>query len=505
MNAVLVRFKQEFFGFVTGVEYAAREIEGGYAVLNEDGEEIPVPTSTVEVAAKKAPYPPPSQRVSQKPTSSELEALKNAKAVQPTESAKQPPLPKGGGIVSQILSGEQEAPQQQVEEAVEEEEERLTPADEKRLKAERRLASIREKLEPHTQPALKEGQCWLSDLTGGRLPDSNVDHIITAKPADHFPEKLRADIPEFNLHHCWDPNVLEDIHLSYVNDEKLLLTGFPGSGKTTSPEQYCAIVQHPFMKINGKSGIDASAFIGFLWAGPKGTSFEEGLLPVAMRHGYVMVIDEVFKIPPEIQMNFQTVYEESGFLLLDEKPGVLAEKLVKPHPDFRLIATDNARGVGDNFEKFGATQVQDTSTLDRFRITCDVPYLSEADEVKALSALFPEVPDDTVTRFVRIANLVRDGYSTNAVSLTLSMRGLKTMCRLYLSNISEESCFKKVYFAKVGDDVEVDTVQGYLDTVDLDRSVPVISSAQRPRAALENDEGRSESVPWKRSGADVPF
>ena len=310
-------------------------------------------------------------------------------------------------------------------------------------------------------------QCWLSDLTNGRLPASAVDHIITCYPPDHFPEHIRQDIPVFDIYHEWDPDVLENIHMSHTLNIKNLLVGHPGSGKTTSTQQYAALIGQPFMKINGKSGIDGSAFIGFLIAGANGIQFSEGLLPVAMRNGYLLTIDEVFKIPAEIQMNFQTVYEEGGTLLLDEKPGLLCDKLVHPHVDFRLMSTDNARGVGDNFEKFGATQVQDTSTLDRFGLTVFVPYLKPELESKVLKRMFPEVKEGSLLDLCRFANLVREAYNQSNLSLTLSMRGLKAAARLLIMGLSEASAIRSVYMNKLAEDAEINTADGFITTVGL--------------------------------------
>lgn len=316
-------------------------------------------------------------------------------------------------------------------------------------------------------PFLKPGQFWLTDLTEGVLPTSKVNHIITTYAEDHFPEPIRADIPEVNIYHAWNADVLESIHMAHTLNVKNLLNGFPGSGKSTSTEQYGAWVRQPYMKLNGKSGIDGSAFIGFLWANSTGTQFAEGLLPVAMRNGYLLTIDEVFKIPAEVQMNFQTVYEENGFLLLDEKPGLLADKLVHPHPDFRLMATDNCLGTGDSFEKFGATQVQDSSTLDRFGLTVLVPYLPLSVEVGVLHQMYPNIKEASLSRLVKTAGLVREAYQKSNVSLTLSMRGLKVMARLMAQGVSELHAFTMTYTSKLADDAEINTVQSFITTAGL--------------------------------------
>jgi cobaltochelatase CobS len=487
------------FGFTQGEYYQGQKVAGGWKIKNEDGDDIVLPDNMVTVQTqpiqqtllKAAP-------VGQKMSKEEEDALTLALSVQgqatSIASQKQIPTPESPGILAQILNGE-EASTGGIP--------HITPTNLADMSLTEDLRRVHELLKPPATPLLEEGQCWLSDLTEGVLPSSGMDYRITTYAWNHFPEHLRQDIPDYDIFHEWDPNVLEDIHLTHTENLKGLLVGGPGSGKSTSYQNYAGLILHPFMKLNGKSGIDASTFLGFLWANASGTEFSEGLLPVAMRHGYMLCIDEVFKIPADIQMNFQTVYEESGFLLLDEKPGTLHDKLIKPHPDFRLFATDNAKGTGDNFDKFGATQVQDTSTLDRFGLTTDTPYLPQKKEVKALCRLFPKLEDDVIARFVRTANMIREAYWKSDVSLTLSMRGLKVMCRLYVRGISEAVAFKKGYLAKLSEEDEIDVCNGFASTVGLSEDSPLMSPAQVPKS-----EEPAAPKPWdKRSSksSDIPF
>lgn len=409
-----------------------------------------------------------------------LEAFRNSQSSGQTPAAPGAPVAVDKkSIVSQILGEEMKAAGVAGD---------GTPEDLRRLEE---IMRMRKRLAPHP-PKLQVGQFFLTDVTEGRPPKSGVDHVISTYPLDHFPEALRRDIPEVNPFHVWDPDVLEAIHMSHKLNVKNLLTGFPGSGKSTSIKEYAALIGQPFMKINGKSGIDGSAFIGFLWASNGGTEYAEGLLPVAMRNGYLLCVDEVFKIPPEIQMNFQTVYEEGGTLLLDEKPGLLADKLVQPHPDFRLMATDNCLGTGDNFEKFGATQVQDTSTLDRFGITVMVPYMEQKIETATLFRMYPTAHEDSINRLVKAAGLIREAYRVSNVSLTLSMRGLKVMARLLSQGVSEYAAFVMVYLSKLADDAEINTAKAFVDTVGLSKDA-FAATDQEPDAL---EPSLWVQVPW---------
>lgn len=489
MNQIKVSPNVSINGLIEGTVYDAEKHGHVYYVEVPGNGKVTMPEEyIIEVATNPWDLGTP---VSQAVSAAEEQALKMARGSALKTSA--PSTEKSDmGILEKILS-EEKATFKAVESTTKE---AAAPKQDNKEKEEA-LQKIRNKLIPHASPRLKDRQFWLTDLTEGRLPESGMDHIITCYGPNHFPENMRDDIPEFDMFYDWNPDVLEMIHLSHETGEKLLAVGYPGSGKSTGVEQYSAAIDQPFMALNGKSGIDASSFLGFLWASANGTEFAEGLLPVAMRNGYSMCIDEVFKIPPEIQMNFQTVYQESGCLLLDEKPGTLSDKLVKPHSEFRLYATDNAKGTGDNFEKFGATQVQDTSTLDRFGLTVDVPYLPQEREELVLQRMFPDIPKKTIARFVLVANMVRESYTKSDVALTLSMRGLKVMCKLYLKGINEQVCFKRAYMEKLGEEEEINTALSFGETVGLSAEVPVISPTQAAKATADAAGDDEVVLPWE--------
>lgn len=196
------------------------------------------------------------------------------------------------------------------------------------------------------------------------------------------------------------------------------------TGKTSGIRQFAAHIQQPYMRFNGKDGIEQSSFLGYPWATSAGMEWKDGLLPQGCKLGYLVCIDEVFKIPAGIQMAMQNLYEKDGTLMLDDKPGDYHEKLVVPAPEFRLFLTDNVRGTGDNFEKFASTQMQDTSTLDRFGLTIEQDYLPHDAEVSMLSGMYPDVQVININLLVKFAGLVRAGYKAGEISLTLSPRGL---------------------------------------------------------------------------------
>jgi cobaltochelatase CobS len=325
------------------------------------------------------------------------------------------------------------------------------------------------KPKPKPKPKLKKGEFFLSTVTGGKLPESGIDHIMCITPKKNFAKDMLSDIPKVDETYVWDADLLEQMWLSYSLNAKMLITGWPGTGKTTAVQQFAAWVQHPVMRFNGKDGIEASSFLGYVWVTQvKGASvmeWKDGMMPQGVAQGYIVLIDEVMKLPAGIQMAMQNLYERGGYLTLDDKPGTQADKVVLPHAMFRMFLTDNVKGTGDNFDKFAATQVQDTSFLDRVDLTYTSEYLPEPAENKMLRAKFPDLADDVIRKFVKFARLVRNAYIQSEIGITLSPRGLQTMCELMSFVPEPKICIRMAFLNKLAEQDEIDAVNQMLKTV----------------------------------------
>lgn len=310
---------------------------------------------------------------------------------------------------------------------------------------------------------LLPNQIYLSSITDNVLPASGIDHVITVYPEDTWDEEHRENIPEVDPYFHWDADVLEEGLLSYELNTPWLCVGPPGTGKTSAGKQLAALLRQPYARFNGKDGIEPAAFLGYMTIKDGDTLWRDGLMAQAVEHGYYMAIDEIFKLPPGIQMAMQSLYERDGFLMLDEKPGTIKDKHIYPRKEFRILGTDNTKGTGDDLDKYPAGQMQDISSIDRFGITTEVGYLRPEVERKMLHTRYENVSEVTIKRAVAFANLVRDSFMESGdLSLTMSPRGLMVVCELIEKGISLERALTMTYLTKLGDDSEVNVAKGYI-------------------------------------------
>jgi MoxR-like ATPase len=306
-------------------------------------------------------------------------------------------------------------------------------------------------------------QILLTDITEGLKPRSGINHVITRYPDDHWAEEHRENIPKIDEMYQWDPDVLESLWLGYQMNENVLLVGPPGSGKTKATQQFAAWLRQPFARFNGKDSIEASAFLGYTWATKEGMEWRDGLMPQAVASGYLTAIDEIFKLPPGIQMALQSLYEKDGFLMLDEKPGTIKDKHIHPRMEFRIVGTDNTKGTGDGIDQYAAGQQQDISSLDRFGITQNVSYMKQAREVHMLEKRYPLVDKVAIKKSVTFANLVREAFMNQGdLSLTMSPRGLMVVCGLLENKVSLETALELSYVNKLGDQGEIRVAKKFI-------------------------------------------
>ena len=121
----------------------------------------------------------------------------------------------------------------------------------------------------------------------------------------------------------------------------VLLEGPTSAGKTSLVEYLAKRIGHRCVRINNHEHTDIQEYTGSYAADSNGKiSFQEGILVQALRKGYWVILDELNLAPSE-------VLEALNRLLDDNRELYLAEinEVVKPHPNFRLFATQNPAGA----------------------------------------------------------------------------------------------------------------------------------------------------------------
>ena len=121
----------------------------------------------------------------------------------------------------------------------------------------------------------------------------------------------------------------------------------------------------------------------------------------------------------------QRVLEVSGRLtLLDQN------KVIKPHPAFRLFSTADTVGLGDTSGLYHGTQQINQGQMDRWSIVTTLNYLAHDEEVEIVLAKAhhyrTQEGRDIVNKMVRLADLTRNAFANGDLSTVMSPRTVIT-------------------------------------------------------------------------------
>ena len=140
-----------------------------------------------------------------------------------------------------------------------------------------------------------------------------------------------------------------------------------------------------------------------------------------MRKGAVLLIDEIDLASNKI-MCLQAILEGKGYL--NKKTG----EYVSPADGFTIIATANTKGKGSDDGRFIGTNILNEAFLERFSITMEQEYPSNAIETKILVKEFERLEisgmEDYIKCLVTWADVIRKSFYEGAIDELISTRRL---------------------------------------------------------------------------------
>ncbi len=241
----------------------------------------------------------------------------------------------------------------------------------------------------------------------------------------------RSDyVPEIDPDYRFDRDTTLAILAGFAHNRRVMVQGYHGTGKSTHIEQVAARLNWPCIRVNLDSHISRIDLIGkdaiVLQEGKQVTEFREGILPWALQNSVALVFDEYDAGRPDVMFVIQRVLEVEGKLtLLDQN------KVIKPHPYFRLFATTNTVGLGDTTGLYHGTQQINQGQMDRWSIVSTLNYLEHEAESsivlgKVASFNATEAGQRVIANMVSVADLTRKGFINGDVSTVMSPRTVLT-------------------------------------------------------------------------------
>ena len=227
--------------------------------------------------------------------------------------------------------------------------------------------------------------------------------------------------PAIDPAYSFDPEVTLAILAGFVHNRRVLVQGAHGTGKSTHIEQVAARLNWPAVRVNLDGHITRSDLVGrdaiVVRDGAQVTEFVEGMLPWALQNPVALIFDEFDAGRPDVMFVIQRVLEKDGRLtLLDQN------RVITPHPSFRLFATANTVGLGNLTGLYHGTQLLNQAQIDRFNVVATLNYLAPEKEAEIVLAQVPDADRSVVDKMIAVAELTRDGFAAGDLSTVMSPR-----------------------------------------------------------------------------------
>jgi cobaltochelatase CobS len=271
----------------------------------------------------------------------------------------------------------------------------------------------------------------------GEIPKGKV---VTRKATDVFgitkaKDMFAFDVPVFE----WDgrhPHVpaLDENYIfrpyelfralwSLITNKRSWLTGHSGTGKTSLCEQIAARLNWPTIVVNFDSEISRMDLIGrevlINEGGTTVSKFVDGVLPMAMQGPYLLVCDEIDFVRSDVSYVLQRALQGDGMVLTED-----GGRTVRPHPMFRISATGNTKGQGDDTGLYPGARQQTEAFRDRFTCWISVDYLDETERMQLIKAKVNGIDTPTANKLNKYATEHMTAFKGAQVIQPLTPRGI---------------------------------------------------------------------------------
>src|SRR5437762_898605 len=270
-------------------------------------------------------------------------------------------------------------------------------------------------------------------LDPSATPDMTIDvrntfglDVAMRVPAFSKPNEY---VPDLDTAYVFDRETTLAILAGFAHNRRVLVQGYHGTGKSTHVEQIAARLNWPCVRVNLDSHISRIDLIGkdaiVLKEGKQVTEFREGILPWALQRPVAICFDEYDAGRPDVMFVIQRVLEAQGRLtLLDQN------RVIRPHPAFRLFSTTNTVGLGDTTGLYHGTQQINQGQMDRWNIVATLNYLPHDAEQEIVLAKVPSYNNEEgqrrISAMVALADLTRNGFINGDISTVMSPRTVIT-------------------------------------------------------------------------------
>lgn len=263
-------------------------------------------------------------------------------------------------------------------------------------------------------------------VSGGALGLGSAE-LAVVDPA------VASMVPPSNSNYIFARSALYELllYLTEPSHDALFLSGPTGCGKTSAVFEVAARLHWPLESVTLSQKSEVSDLIGTHILEHGQLRFSYGPLARAMLYGEILLLNEIDLMSPGELAALNDVLEGRA-LTISANNG----EVIKPHPFFRVVATANSKGLGDESGAYHGVKLQNQAFLDRWRF-CEVGYPSAAQERLMLERACPKLNPDFRDGILRFAAEVRLGHNSGLDNRALLQRLEQAEVRLLAATMQD--------------------------------------------------------------------
>jgi len=227
-------------------------------------------------------------------------------------------------------------------------------------------------------------------------------------------------VPEIDPNYVFNLDVLKTLMMGLEMRIPTYLWGHAGTGKTTIYEQIAAYTRRPLFRVQHTANMEEEHIVGGWRLRDGKTHFELGPLAMAMKYGWLYMADEYDFGRPEVTSVYQAVLEGKPLVIKEADP---ENRVIKPHPDFRIVATGNTNGQGDETGLYTGTNLQNSANYERFGVVQKMDYMAKELEERLVSQQ-GKIPMADAKKLVDFAKRIREEFDGGRLGNPISPRSL---------------------------------------------------------------------------------
>lgn len=224
-------------------------------------------------------------------------------------------------------------------------------------------------------------------------------------------------IPDFEMQPCSLINNIPSVDDSYVFDLKTLnelllylthpakdclyISGPSGCGKTTMVLQTAARLNWGVEQVTLSNKCESLELIGHSSLRKGELVYEYGPLARAMLYGEILILNEIDLMSPGDLSVLNDVLDGKSLTIVENNC-----EIIRPHPQFRVVATANTKGFGDMTGFYNGARLLNQAFLDRFRFL-EMDYPNPHVELSLLKKNFSNLSETVLKNLIHFAHDLR--------------------------------------------------------------------------------------------------